>query len=716
MRSDKEDAESTTRPHECQPSRAQHYNRLPELIQSRSYQKPVFWLNRSWGVFFIAVLLVAAVGAALYWSQWTPQLGTSGAPFVTDKMEREDRPFHSSHGEADRDTRLAGNSRNATQRLHAEPPAELTELFDVESAWSDVDNPAEDGWDTEVSSEKIKKQLNLLGQQLVESQAIATTQLAVVVTPDFSCGPLMPAKLEEVYRDQVLEVARGVIDRQSIQEEKATYQRADGLVKALRELAAPFEDARDMRFKFKVFGVHRSASAVVTRQYFALSGRTSTGVVEQNATWITRWTPVGQDAAPKLAWIGVEDFEQVRTHQAGPLFADCTASILGKNSCYEEQFLLGFNYWLERIQDRRYYIILGTPGLAMGDVNGDGLDDLYVCQETGLPNRLFLHNADDTAEDASDSWGVDWLENSRSALLVDLDNDGDQDLVVAMLGSLVVAVNEHQRRFRIRAVLPTNDDMMSLSAADFDNDGDLDLYACAYNQNNQVEDPSAHPVVAGIPGSTYLVYYDETRGGRNNLLRNDISAAAESGVSGNRPWRFTDVTKQLGLEVNNNRYSFASAWEDFDNDGDQDLYVANDFGPNCLYRNDDGQFLEVATATGTEDRASGMSVAWGDYDRNGHMDLYVANMFSAAGGRITFQPRFKSDAEETVRGRLQRFVKGNTLLRNLGEGRFKDTSNRASVTVGRWGWSSLFVDLNNDGWEDLLATNGHVTTSDTGDL
>ena len=96
----------------------------------------------------------------------------------------------------------------------------------------------------------------------------------------------------------------------------------------------------------------------------------------------------------------------------------------------------------------------GTPGIAVGDVNGDGLDDLYLCQEPGLPNRLFIQNENGTVSDVSREWGVDWLEDSRSAVIADLDNDGDQDLAVAIYGSIVIAANEDQRRFEIQTILP----------------------------------------------------------------------------------------------------------------------------------------------------------------------------------------------------------------------------------------------------------------------
>ncbi len=279
---------------------------------------------------------------------------------------------------------------------------------------------------------------------------------------------------------------------------------------------------------------------------------------------------------PRLRSIRVEDFELAASRQGGGvLFSDCTASILGKNTSYSDQFLRGMNYWFERIQDPHYFALFGNPGMAVGDVNGDGLDDLYVCQESGLPNRLFIQNADGSASDQSASWGVDWLESSRSALLVDLDNDGDQDLVVAILGGVVVAESDGQGKFQLRDVLASTDDTMSLSAVDYDMDGRLDIYVCAYGPNQGLENFDR----GALPGAAAgFVFHDSNEGGNNSLFRNQISA--------DDTWRFKDVTRDVGLDVNNQRYSFAATWDDFDNDGDQDLYVANDYGRDNLYRND----------------------------------------------------------------------------------------------------------------------------------
>jgi len=238
------------------------------------------------------------------------------------------------------------------------------------------------------------------------------------------------------------------------------------------------------------------------------------------------------------------------------------------------------------------------------------------------------------------------------------------------------------------------DNAGGVSAADYDLDGDLDVYVVSYGQRFLADGESGGP----IP------YHDANNGGPNMLLRND----------GN--WKFTDVTTESGLDMNNRRWSHAASWEDYDADGDFDLYVANDFGRNNLYRNDSGKFVDVAGAAGVEDIACSMSVTWGDYDQDGRMDLYVGNMFSSAGLRITEQARFHADAPDQLRADLRRHARGNSLFHNEGDGTFRDVSEEADVTMGRWAWGSNFVDINNDGREDLVVANGFITGSDTKDL
>ena len=204
-----------------------------------------------------------------------------------------------------------------------------------------------------------------------------------------------------------------------------------------------------------------------------------------------------------------------------------------------------------------------------------------------------------------------------------------------------------------------------------------------------------------------MPYHDANNGNENHLLSN----------LGN--WQFSDVTQKVALDQDNTRYSLSASWEDFDNDGDMDLYVANDFGRNCLYRNDystTGQFVNIAPQAGVEDLSAGMGVSWGDYNNDGLMDLYVSNMFSSAGNRVAYQRQFRTADDSRTRADFQRHARGNSLFENAGDGTFRDITLDAEVAMGRWAWGSLFADINNDGWRDLLVTNGLATNEDTDDL
>lgn len=201
-----------------------------------------------------------------------------------------------------------------------------------------------------------------------------------------------------------------------------------------------------------------------------------------------------------------------------------------------------------------------------------------------------------------------------------------------------------------------------------------------------------------------MPFHDATNGAPNVMLRNEGS------------WAFNDVTEEVGLDQNSTRFSYASAWDDFDNDGDLDVYVANDFGRNNLYRNDQGRFVDVAAEAAVEDMGPGMSASWGDYNNDGLTDIYVSNMFSSAGSRITHDSKFKPQAEHADLVGFQRHARGNTLFENNGDGTFTDRATESGTMMGRWAWGSMFVDINNDGLRDTYVTNGFVTADDNNDL
>jgi len=117
-----------------------------------------------------------------------------------------------------------------------------------------------------------------------------------------------------------------------------------------------------------------------------------------------------------------------------------------------------------------------------------------------------------------------------------------------------------------------------------------------------------------------------------------------------------------------------------------------------------------------EDMAGGMSAGWGDANGDGKPDLYVGNMFSAAGNRVTYQRRFQDARTAGDSTALQRMARGNSLFHQEADGTFRDVSEDSGVTMGRWAWSSGFVDLNNDGWQDLVVSNGYLSSPSTEDL
>ncbi len=570
------------------------------------------------------------------------------------------------------------------------------------------DDPGRDGWQTEVFYKAAGDQLHHLADFLQEpSSREAADGLRAVAADDFACAGLRPAGLRQVFADGSMEVWRSTAEAAGPGDR---HRGADGLIVALRELIEPhtgageMRSASDTRVKLKVIGVELAADRASTRQIYELSGRVAGGSVEQHATWQAEWQRRPGEP-PRLRSLRLlDDFEEIRFRGGGATtqFSDRTAAVLAHNASFAGQLMRGTWSWLGELEAALGPDIMGHTGLAIGDVDGDGLEDLYACQLGGLPNRLYLHGADGTASDRSAWAGVDWLDRSQSALLVDLDGDGDLDLVVGTAPALILMANDGRGRFSPRAAFEAVSYAYSLAAADYDLDGDLDLYATRYTPL-----PSDPGAVVDIPSP--MPYHDAENGAANYLLRNDGD------------WRFSDATAETGLDADNRRWSFAASWEDYDDDGDGDLYVANDFGRNCLYRNQLAEsgvarFVNVAAAAGVEDIASGMSAAWGDADGDGRMDLYVGNMFSSAGNRITFQGRFQPGMSAEDRARVQRLARGNSLFLNRGVSGFTDASLDAGVTLGRWAWGSIFADLNNDGWQDLVVANGYLTTPDSHDL
>ncbi|MDG2124566.1 MAG: FG-GAP and VCBS repeat-containing protein, partial [Verrucomicrobiales bacterium] len=454
------------------------------------------------------------------------------------------------------------------------------------------------------------------------------------------------------------------------------------------------------RVKFKVVRVEGAR----TRQLVAVSGLVAGGVLEVNGEWGIGW----EDG--EISEVEVGEYEAV-SKEGARLFVDATDGVLPRDAEVRRQYSHGTDYWRQRVEVYNRMFKFGYAGLAVGDADGDGLDDVYSCQNGGLPNRLWLQSRDGTLREATAGSGLGILDATRAALFLDLDNDGDQDVVATTPGALVFFENSGGGKFVARSRSRVSGNGYGLAAADYDGNGFLDIYVCRYHADQAEGAQLAVPVP----------YFNAENGGRNFLVRNRGPGDRSKGE-----WlRLDDATVGVGLDVGNTRFSFAAVWDDLDGDGDQDLYVANDFGRNVCYENrlvPDGEakFVEVSMGAGLKDGGFGMSVSTGDFDRDGRRDLYVGNMYSGAGNRVTRQPKFRAGDSEAVKGEFRERADGNGIFLGRGDAggglRFENTSDVSGARMGRWSWGCVSADVNNDGWEDVLVGNGYVTGREADDL
>jgi tetratricopeptide (TPR) repeat protein len=431
-------------------------------------------------------------------------------------------------------------------------------------------------------------------------------------------------------------------------------------------------------------------------RYDIVAGRNDDRREERVGFWQTEWSR--NDAEPWKArrW---EASEETRSLTHGPVFVDVTAQALGRAESYRTQMLRGSDYWRTVLDGACGIDVYGNNGIAVGDFDNDGFDDLYVCQPSGLPNRLYRNRGDGTFEDVTEKAGVGVLDNTACALFADFENKGLQDLLVVCGSGPLLFLNQGNGTFSIKRdafkfARPPQGTFTHAAVADYDRDGRLDIYFCVYSY------------YLGLDQYHYPVpYFDARNGPPNFLFRN-----AGNGT-------FEDRTEAAGLNVENDRYSFACAWGNYGSNGLPDLYVANDFGRSNLYRNNgDGTFTAVSSQARVQDVGAGMSASWSDFDDDGNQDIYVANMWSAAGQRVSEQKPFQEKAPEEIRTLYQRHARGNSLYRNLGNGEFQNISQQAGVAMGRWSWCSDLWDFDHDGYPDLYVANGYISGADRSDL
>ncbi|MGI9013521.1 MAG: FG-GAP repeat domain-containing protein [Phycisphaerales bacterium] len=541
-----------------------------------------------------------------------------------------------------------------------------------------------DGWAGEVLNSSSGSVLSGLFGPVLKGEEVTVAHVAERVTAGVSSTVLRPLDANE---DLTGIDASGLsILRQAPGAAPAAESNGAGLLASMTDLLQPFDERIDL-IKFKNVQSHATGETGTTEVLYLAAGKGKRGIIQQNATWLCTWDLSRGVENPLLASIEVSDFVEVSRSRY--YFDECTEAVLGKTTSWP-QMQRGLEYWWGKLDFGFGGTLSGHNGMAIGDIDNDRLDDIYVCQPGLLPNRLYRHLPDGTLTDISAQAGVDWLNDTTSALIVDLNNDGNQDLILGTVSHILIMRGDGQANFVPIARFPVVM-IQAMAAADVDLDGDLDLYLCQYS-------------ATGVANSTTGPLYDSQQGLPNILLRNMGD------------FNFVDATAESGLGANNFRQSFACSFSDFDDDGDQDLYVANDFGANNLYRNDRGVFTDIAAQAGVEDQAAGMGVAWGDFNRDGRDDIFVTNMFSSAGNRVTRNEKFEPLGGEATADSLQYFSRGNSLFENLGGGTFRDVSVDAGITMGRFAWGAEFADFNNDGWLDVACPNGFITNHSSADL
>lgn len=298
-------------------------------------------------------------------------------------------------------------------------------------------------------------------------------------------------------------------------------------------------------------------------------------------------------------------------------------------------------------------------GLAVGDFNRDGHQDIFVLGNNLRADALFISNGDGSFTDRAPAWGVDVKHRGGGACVGDVDGDGWLDIYVTSEGGKPQPkVGQHLlwhyengrfvNRAKVAGVARTSrevPDGFGCAFGDYDLDGDLDLYVTGWR--------TFPPASKG-----------------NVLFRNE----------GNM--KFKRVTEQAGLGHLIALPSFAPSFVDMDGDRYPELLLASDFGTSrYMVNNGDGTFRDWTDNSGTSQETNGMGSTIGDFNNDGLIDWYVTSVDTSGGN-------------------------GNKLYLNLGSHRYREVAKPAGVGAGWWGWGAVTVDVDLDGWQDIMETNG----------
>jgi hypothetical protein len=374
-----------------------------------------------------------------------------------------------------------------------------------------------------------------------------------------------------------------------------------------------------------------------------------------------------------------------------------------------------------------YEYFYNGGGVATGDVNGDGLPDIYFTANMG-DNKLYLNKGAMHFEDITNVAGVAGRPGpwKTGITMADVNGDGRLDIYICYSGKVRGEKRMHQLfindgndakgypHFSEQAQqYGLADSSYSTQAYffDFDRDGDLDLFLLNHN-------PNSLPVLDEASTAAILKKPDPVVGVK--LFRNDMISPSTGG--GKREAHFTDITQQAGISNSSLTYGLGAGIADINGDGWPDIYISNDYAvPDYLYiNNHDGTFTDrLQTSVGHNSQFSmGNDIA--DINNDGLPDIYTLDMLPEDNHRqkLLFAPDNFEKFDLNIRsGFYYQYMRNMLQLNNgtspstggdRGEASFSEIGQLANISNTDWSWAPLFADYNNDGWKDLLVTNGYL--------